>query len=56
VPVIDVTPFRLVLTLIERENLKGYSLDVETVILLVELEEEIYMKKLLVIILICVCN
>jgi len=44
-PVIDDATFRLVLTLIQRENLKAYSLDVETAFLHGELEEEIYMKK-----------
>jgi Reverse transcriptase (RNA-dependent DNA polymerase) len=44
-PVIDDATFRLVLTLIQRENLEAYSLDVETAFLHGKLEEEIYMKK-----------
>jgi Reverse transcriptase (RNA-dependent DNA polymerase) len=44
-PVIDDATFILVLTLIQGENLKAYSLDVETAFLHGELEEEIYMKE-----------
>ena len=42
-PVVDDATFRIVITLIQKENLKAYSLDVETAFLHGELEEEIYM-------------
>jgi hypothetical protein len=44
-PVIDDATFRLVLILIQREQLKAYSLDVESAFLHGELDEEIYMRK-----------
>jgi Reverse transcriptase (RNA-dependent DNA polymerase) len=44
-PVIDDATFRLVLILIQREQLKAYSLDVESAFLHGELDKEIYMRK-----------
>ena len=43
-PVIDDATFRVVLSLMQKEEMKGYALDVETAFLHGELEEEIYMR------------